>query len=417
MAMVQIWGNFILKESFRTNPIPFRPQNNGYHLHYRCDIQMIHGSIPAIIRTYQSSSVPALHEGTVAFILGRFATHSASPLEIESINIIPYGPSSVNIDLLTGFVPRISVLGHVIGTPTLTPNGTVLFGVNSTAYVRDWVQVATVIGAIPRSAHWPVGPPSPKPWSPIYITGPIESIDNNTLLPVVTIEDVTFEAGNHSWGQIANDARLRLSYHGAMLPNNITYSNFVSVHASHDHEYHPSSASYASVPRFPLTYPLPLETPIRSERELGPVPVHTPFNDDDHNREEASFGHDLSVISNQFARKDDDSRIQGFTSSSSGDQTEHVPGTGSSDDSVTSDENSTAASNTVYLEDLPGPSSTRKDFTPRKRGPCIFCLRLKCKQCRDKEIAQIRPNTLMWNWVSMRSRDINKDSQETLKEN
>ncbi|KIJ30978.1 hypothetical protein M422DRAFT_267393 [Sphaerobolus stellatus SS14] len=105
MAMVHIWGNFVLKESFRSNLKPFRPQKNGYHLHYQCDIQMIHGSIPAIIRTYQSSSIPALHEGTVAFILRRFATHCASPLEIESINIIPYGPISAGITLLDGFVP------------------------------------------------------------------------------------------------------------------------------------------------------------------------------------------------------------------------------------------------------------------------------------------------------------------------
>ncbi|KIJ44481.1 hypothetical protein M422DRAFT_47260 [Sphaerobolus stellatus SS14] len=73
---------------------------------------------------------------------------------------------------------------------------------------------------------------------------------------------------------------------------------------------------------------------MRSERESDPVPVHTPFNVNDHNREGTSFGHDLSVISNQLAWNDNVSRIQGFALSSSRNQTEYVYSTGLSDDSV-----------------------------------------------------------------------------------
>jgi hypothetical protein len=62
------------------------------------------------------------------------------------------------------------------------------------------------------SKQWPVGPPVPLPQSPIHVTGPFQCIDHNTRLPVLIVEDLTFNVGDRRVAELMNEARLANNY-------------------------------------------------------------------------------------------------------------------------------------------------------------------------------------------------------------
>ncbi|KIJ24034.1 hypothetical protein M422DRAFT_56576 [Sphaerobolus stellatus SS14] len=213
MSLSQIWGDFVLGEHHRENP--HNPDRSGYHLFYQRLIPCSNGVIPATIRIYQVLSEPAIPCGTIVLVHGRFIYRNDIGFEIEAFHIFPYPsfplPDTQTTDL---FRSRISMIGHVLRGPTRSMTGTVLFPINSVAYVRDFLQVSTVIASIVPNNRWPGGVPSPKVNSPIHVSGPIDCIDDNTKLPVITVEELILEVGNHKLGELAYEAMFQLAAQG-----------------------------------------------------------------------------------------------------------------------------------------------------------------------------------------------------------
>ncbi|KIJ32883.1 hypothetical protein M422DRAFT_265218 [Sphaerobolus stellatus SS14] len=140
------------------------------------------------------------------------------------------------------------------------------------SHVANAGQVSTIIASIVPNNRWPRGPPSPKPNSPVHVMGPIDCIDANTKLPVVTVEELTLEVGNRKLAEIANLARLRKAYQevrsrsmppnfGDLLPHELA--------ADVGYPYQSSSVSLASTPSLPNSWPIPLERPLGASHETG----------------------------------------------------------------------------------------------------------------------------------------------------
>ena len=148
MSYTHIWGFFLLTESFRSSNFAFdyEPSSeNGSYIYYKSEICGINGSRVTWIRIEKSVEIPPLVNNTVAVVMGRLCSQANGDFQVEALHIIPFPKYIRSADLLDLFIPRITVVGHVVGDTHTLDNGTQLFAVNATTYVRDSIQVASVM--------------------------------------------------------------------------------------------------------------------------------------------------------------------------------------------------------------------------------------------------------------------------------
>ncbi|KIJ29376.1 hypothetical protein M422DRAFT_269213 [Sphaerobolus stellatus SS14] len=164
--------------------------------------------------------------------------------------------------ILNQYLLRITVAGHVVQEPQHLTDGTCLFPVNAVTYVREQMQAATLM-------CWDNRPPCPKAYSPVHITDPLDCIDRRTLLPVIVVEDLTLQVGDHRLAALANNARIEttrifLEEYTTKSPHD--HSIIIPESPYHlipdqSHQYIPSTASLSSIPPYPNPPPLPILTP------------------------------------------------------------------------------------------------------------------------------------------------------------
>ncbi|KIJ55051.1 hypothetical protein M422DRAFT_241135 [Sphaerobolus stellatus SS14] len=254
MSFTHIWGVFVLTESFRTGTPENddTPNHMGPYLHYNSFIRAHNTDIPTSIRISQSPYETAFSNGTVAFLFGRLCSQNSSNYKIEAIQIFKcptYLKNPSNDHNLREALPRVTVVGHVIQEPQILDDGTCLFPVNAVTYVRGEMEAATFITSITPSACWDNHPPAPKAFSAVHITGPIDCVDKRTLLPVITVKDLTLQIGDPRLAELAD----RNSEILPTAPYNLT--------ADTVHPYLPSTAAVSSIPSYPNPPPVPFETP------------------------------------------------------------------------------------------------------------------------------------------------------------
>ncbi|KIJ24808.1 hypothetical protein M422DRAFT_274329 [Sphaerobolus stellatus SS14] len=254
MSFTQIWGNFLLEDSWRTGLINGTDVHDysGPYLRYRTTIRGFNSNITTFIRITQSPLEPALPNGTVAFIFGRLCSQNSSDYRIEALHLFPYPSVEMGSNpILNQYLPRITVAGHVVQEPQYLTDGTCLFPVNAVTYVREQMQAAIFIASIVPSKCWDNRPPCPKAYSPVHITDPLDCIDRRTLLPVIVVEDLTLQAGDHRLAALANKA-----HHSIIFPESPYH-----LIPDQSHQYIPSTASLSSIPPYPNPLPLPISTP------------------------------------------------------------------------------------------------------------------------------------------------------------
>jgi len=145
MSSNHIYGNFLLVRSYRdirAEPTDFR---HGSHLYYEANCHCHRGIIPATIRVHQIAGCPAIPNRSVAFIIGRAIVNRNGEIEIEAINIFQYPRICDPRALVNSFLPRIYIVGHVIGRADRAVDGTCLFPLTSRVYIRDGMQTSTIM--------------------------------------------------------------------------------------------------------------------------------------------------------------------------------------------------------------------------------------------------------------------------------
>ncbi|KIJ40832.1 hypothetical protein M422DRAFT_256274 [Sphaerobolus stellatus SS14] len=212
MSFSLISGNFALSALSRRDPYTSatnEPEEEDC-IYYRSRVMGNDTEIPTIIRVFLPRSSSPVKDATLANIHGRFFTTQDGTIFIEAIHVTYY--SNWSISSLSAAVPRprVTISGHVHLSIKMD-SGTVLFHLKAFAYVSGLYQLSSAIGAIVPNKRWPNGPPIPKPFSPVHITGPIDCIDSVTGFPVVTVEDFTPEIGNRK-AEIPN-------YRSGLLPD------------------------------------------------------------------------------------------------------------------------------------------------------------------------------------------------------
>ncbi|KIJ32904.1 hypothetical protein M422DRAFT_265243 [Sphaerobolus stellatus SS14] len=163
-------------------------------------------------------------------------------MEIKAVHIFKY-PAYVTGHILPTFSPRVTIAGHVLQDVQELSDGTKLIIMNTMDFVRDYHQVVTVIAAMTPNNCWPIKPPTPKKNSPIRITGFIDCIDNQSRLPVVTIEELTLNLGTN----VLLNLQTMLGLNICCLNRKFTLQ-----------EKPPYSVSHPELEYLPLRYPAPL---------------------------------------------------------------------------------------------------------------------------------------------------------------
>ncbi|KIJ41800.1 hypothetical protein M422DRAFT_255114 [Sphaerobolus stellatus SS14] len=144
----------------------------------------------------------------------------------------------------------------------LLKDGTKLIFINAMGHVREYQQVITVIGSMVANTRWPALtklpiPPTPKLHSPMHITGFIDCLDEFSLIPVITIEELTLEVGNNRVAELINQARLDSirSNIGRDPASQQTFQTHIEFNDTW--RFQPSTASLSSVPAYNTPYPRP----------------------------------------------------------------------------------------------------------------------------------------------------------------
>jgi len=189
-------------------------------------------------------------------------------------------------DIQNHFLPRITVVGHIIQKPKILGDGTVVFPVNCLAFVRGDMEASTVIGSIAPAKCWSTGPPVPDAFSPVHISGPLDCLDKKTLLPVIIVEDITLDIGDREIAELANTARIKntIDFIESYVNSPITgpppfkvAEEFFKLIPDEQYKYGNSNASIKSVPPYPNLMPYPLSIlgnppALKLQREYEPFP-------------------------------------------------------------------------------------------------------------------------------------------------
>ncbi|KIJ23515.1 hypothetical protein M422DRAFT_247382 [Sphaerobolus stellatus SS14] len=213
MASSTIFGNFTVIDGTVVNAA-----NNGrltYALYntsvYTADLQ---SAFPATLRCFLPPGMAPYPDNTTIFLYGKICAPTSQPFLIEALNMFPYpgDPSDANYGIVPAFAPRISILGHVSGGVEVTYEGRRIFRVMSASWVRDQLQVTNFMCAfsyegvalLPTTVYraffentirWKKTNP-PNTGSPVFISGPLIGRHDETHLPLLNIEDITFNAGS-----------------------------------------------------------------------------------------------------------------------------------------------------------------------------------------------------------------------------
>ncbi|KIJ44871.1 hypothetical protein M422DRAFT_251494 [Sphaerobolus stellatus SS14] len=284
----------------------------GYHLHYASSFVTNSGNILVDIRIYQLPSIRPHPEGTIAFIFGKFQMSGPYKMEIEAVHIFKY-PAYVTGHILPTFSPRVTIAGHVLQDVQELSDGTKLIIINAMDFVRDYHQVVTVIAAMTPNNRWPIKPPTPKKNSPIRITGFIDCIDNQSRLPVITIEELTLELGNKRVAELANHARIeRLLLKRKIHTTRETETVMELIMADKYWKYTASTASLSSIPPYGNPYPLPFPLEPTSwgrskpvELEYLPLRYPAPLSDVEELEEEVCEGSAANELGLEDERGED----------------------------------------------------------------------------------------------------------------
>ncbi|KIJ37660.1 hypothetical protein M422DRAFT_259754 [Sphaerobolus stellatus SS14] len=259
MSFTQIWGNFLLKTSYRKNPFDDQLSDIGFHLHYESQLLMTNGEITVDIRIYQSIADQALLNGSIAFVFRKFHMVKPTKMEIEAVHIFRYH-HSITSTILQAFTPRVSIPGYITQETELLKDGTKLIFINAMGHVREYQQVITRINGCQHqvaSSHEITNTANTEIHSPVHITGFIDCLDEFSLIPVITIEELTLEVGNNRVAELINQARLDSirSNIGRDPASQQTFQTHIEFNDMW--RFQPSTASLSSVPAYNTPYPRP----------------------------------------------------------------------------------------------------------------------------------------------------------------
>ncbi|KIJ32921.1 hypothetical protein M422DRAFT_265261 [Sphaerobolus stellatus SS14] len=191
-----IFGNFTVIDGTIVNS-----PNNGRFTYvvyntsvYTADLQ---AAFPATLRCFLPQGMSPYANNTTIFLYGKICAPTAQPFLIDAMNMFPYpgDPSDANYGIVPAFAPHISVLGHVSGGISTTYEGRRVFKIMSAAWVRDQLQATNFMAFFENTIRWKKTN-SPNTGSPVYVTGPLIGRHEDTHLPLLKIEDITFNAGS-----------------------------------------------------------------------------------------------------------------------------------------------------------------------------------------------------------------------------
>ncbi|KIJ55904.1 hypothetical protein M422DRAFT_239066 [Sphaerobolus stellatus SS14] len=386
MSFTQIWGNFILKSSRRENPYDNGVNNSSFHLHYSADlITNDTTTITVDIRIYQQPSKQPFPDGTTAFVYGQFYMEHIYQMDIEVIQIIAY-PEGSTADC---FPPRVTVAGHIIQDTHEFDDGTQIIFINTIGYVQDYFQVLTVIGAMAMGDSWPPPPPSPKLHSPVHITGIIDCIDRKGFIPVIAIEELSHELGNHRVAELANHARIAR----AKLIGRPLFPETAPIEFDPAWCYFDARLSISSIPDYTNPYPTPF--PYNGPLWGEPKPVNPVYNKIEH-LASPEFPYPSTQIASQRTISDDEQSNGGIITDNCGEV----------DPSAQS-----LHHDTIYHEDLLLPYE-KAAYLRDKRKQCFSFSKIS-KSSSSKR--KLRPTSkyMINRWLNPTLKPLNKDNEKT----
>ncbi|KIJ23479.1 hypothetical protein M422DRAFT_275925 [Sphaerobolus stellatus SS14] len=179
-------------------------------------------------------------------------------MQIEAVHVFNYH-KSISPVILRAFQPRVVISGFIFQETEVLDDGTKLIFINAMGFVREGYQVLTVIGSMAIGNRWPTGPPTPKLYSPVHITGFFDCIDNFSLTPVIIIEELTLEVGNKRVTELINQARIEGKFSKFHRTEHSASRQAFETNVDFDFSwgYAESRASLASIPAFHTPYPTP----------------------------------------------------------------------------------------------------------------------------------------------------------------
>ncbi|KIJ49115.1 hypothetical protein M422DRAFT_246925 [Sphaerobolus stellatus SS14] len=202
MSTTLIFGNFTVAAGTIVNP-----PNNGRlsYAIYETSVYMqdLESYLPAFIRCFLQTGMTPFPENTTVFLYGKISASTTPPLLIEAINMFPYtgDPTDPNYGLVPAFSPRIVVLGHASGSVETSYEGRRIFKVLSAAWVRDQLQASSFMAFFENTIRWKKTN-APNSGSAINMIGPLTGRHQDNQLPLLNIEDITFNAGSrHDQGE------------------------------------------------------------------------------------------------------------------------------------------------------------------------------------------------------------------------
>ncbi|KIJ32929.1 hypothetical protein M422DRAFT_265270 [Sphaerobolus stellatus SS14] len=219
MASATIFGHFtVIDGSIINSP------NNGrltYALYntsvYTADLQ---SAFPALLRCFLPNGASPYADNTTVFLHGRICSPTSQIFLIEAINMFSYPGelTDANYGVVPAFAPRICTLGHVSGDTDFVYDGRRVFRITSAAYVRDQLQTTNFMAYFANTIRWKKTN-TPNVGAAIYIIGPLVGRHQESNLPLITIEDITFNAGSRH-DQPANAKRSAFVPKAHMPPMN-----------------------------------------------------------------------------------------------------------------------------------------------------------------------------------------------------